>query len=185
MPLPDRLETPRLVLRRWTEADRDPIAAIWSNPSVWEWLAPGRDLDLDAIGERFERKLRHWDEHGFGLYVLRERGGEEALGWTGPMVPDGVPGVERDVEIVWTLGPAGRGRGLATEAARACAEAAMAGLERDEVISLIEPRNAASRAVAERLGMTVRERTSKPEYGVELDVYSLSRSRDAGRESGR
>jgi hypothetical protein len=59
----------------------------------------------------------------------------------------------------------------------------MGALERDEVISLIEPRNARSRAVAERIGMRFRELTINTEFGIEVEVHSLVRGRDGAAES--
>jgi RimJ/RimL family protein N-acetyltransferase len=97
------------------------------------------------------------------------------LGWAGPTHPDGVPGLEDEVEIGWTLALGGRGRGLATEAGAATAEVALTALELDEVISLIDPENQASLAVARRLGMTKRESAFNERFGIELDVYSLRR----------
>ena len=175
MRVPDRLETARLVLRRWTEDDRDAIVAIWTEPAVWEVLHPGQPTDHPAAATRFDHHLDHWEEHGFGLYALRERGDPAVLGWAGPTHPDGVPGLEHEVEIGWTLALRGRGRGLATEAGRATAEVALAALDLDEVISLIDPGNEPSLAVARRLGMTKRESAFNERFGIELDVYSLRR----------
>ena len=92
MRIPGRLETPRLVLRRWAEADRDAIVAIWTEPAVWEVLHPGHEADEAVVLERFDHHLDHWDRHGFGLYALRERGDDAILGWAGPTHPDGVAG---------------------------------------------------------------------------------------------
>jgi RimJ/RimL family protein N-acetyltransferase len=163
------------VLRRWTEDDRDAIVSIWTEPAVWEVLHPGQPTDHAATATRFDHHLDHWDEHGFGLYTIRERGDDAVLGWAGPTHPDGVPGLEDEVEIGWTLALGGRGRGLATEAGAATAEVALTALELDEVISLIDPENQASLAVARRLGMTKRESAFNERFGIELDVYSLRR----------
>ena len=55
-------------------------------------------------------------------------------------------------ELAWTTEPAFQGRGFATEAARAAMElAAQVGLE--EVVAMALPENAASRRVAEKIGM--------------------------------
>jgi RimJ/RimL family protein N-acetyltransferase len=52
----------------------------------------------------------------------------------------------------WSLAPWGRGKGYATEAARAAIDWSFGSLPLDRIVSIIDPRNAASQAVAERLG---------------------------------
>ena len=52
-----------------------------------------------------------------------------------------------------------QGRGIATEAARACMNYAFIELGEDRVISLIRPENLPSRRVAERNGMAVEKET--------------------------
>jgi RimJ/RimL family protein N-acetyltransferase len=62
------------------------------------------------------------------------------------------------VEIGWRLAPAYRGRGLATEAARACLDFGFNNLRLPEIVAFTVPANAASRRVMEKLGMAYDER---------------------------
>jgi len=64
------------------------------------------------------------------------------------------------------------GKGLATEAARACRDHGFkkAGLRR--LISIIESENAASIRVAEKMGMTLEERASF--HGIPVLIYSIA-----------
>jgi RimJ/RimL family protein N-acetyltransferase len=94
-------------------------------------------------------------------------------GWAGPSHPTFVPEVAEEVEIGWTLRRAFWGRGLATEAAREAVEASFAHLDRDTLISLIDPGNERSIAVARRLGMTGGRTVGGA--GLALRVYSISR----------
>ena len=75
------------------------------------------------------------------------------------------------VEVGWRLHPSAWGNGYATEGARAALTTAWSELGLDRVISLIDPANAPSIAVAERLGMTCEERVPHPQRPGLLDVY--------------
>jgi RimJ/RimL family protein N-acetyltransferase len=59
-----------------------------------------------------------------------------------------------ETELGWTLRREAWGQGYATEAARACRDWAFRSFELPYLISLIEPDNVRSTAVAKRLGMT-------------------------------
>jgi RimJ/RimL family protein N-acetyltransferase len=81
-----------------------------------------------------------------------------------------VPGTE----VGWLLGAGWWGHGYATEAARASIGWAFANLEIDELVSLIHPSNAASIAVAERIGE--RYRGLVPFRGGETGEWVITRA---------
>ena len=146
----DRLETPHLVLRVWTDADRAPFAAINADPDVMRYFpaplsAQQSDALLDSIQTRFA-------QNGFGLWAVQVKAGKPFIGFTGltplsPLVP--YPGIE----VGWRLARSAWGRGYATEAARASIAYGfdVAGLP--EIVSVTAEVNAPSRAVMRRLGM--------------------------------
>lgn len=146
------LRTGRLLLRRWTEADRDPFAALCADPEVMcYFVAPQTRAECDAFVDRIEAGFA---ADGFGLWALQVRDGAPFVGFTGIWrLPAGNPHAGK-VEVGWRLARAAWGRGYATEAARAAVVYGfhLAGL--DEVVSMTAVTNARSRAVMERLGMT-------------------------------
>jgi RimJ/RimL family protein N-acetyltransferase len=173
---PENVDTERLHLRRWLPDDHAAHAAIWANPDVFESLRAGQPGDPAAIAaEGFDRHLRHWDEHGYGVWAAVDRAGGEIIGWLGAAHPTFIPEVADEIEIGWVLRRPFWGRGLASEGAAAAAEAASAHLAPDRLISLILPTNARSIAVAERLGMQTAETVRHPELGIDLRVYELRR----------
>lgn len=176
MPYPERVETERLILRRWLAADAPAMDAIWREPEVWEALQPHRPFDPQQSRGMLERHLRHWDVHGFGLWAVTTRENPQPMGWIGASHPTFVPELAEEVEIGWTLRPALWGAGLATEGATAAIRAAFDALPNERVISLIHPQNARSIAVANRLGMSPAGEATPPELGEPLIVYALSRS---------
>ena len=151
MPMPGpTLRTPRLLLRRWRDADRAAFHALNSDPAVMATIGPVMSrAESDAFMNRIEARF---DEQGYGLWCVDLEG--EAIGFTGFMVPwfrDGV-------EIGWRIRSEHWGQGYAPEAARACLDlgfgsVAGGGFGFDEVISFTAAVNASSRRVMEKLGL--------------------------------
>ncbi|MFO9198757.1 GNAT family N-acetyltransferase, partial [Legionella pneumophila serogroup 1] len=62
------LETPRLILRTWQEADLDPMALIDQDKKVCQFL-PGIG-SKSATKAGIERIIAHYKEKGFSLYAV-------------------------------------------------------------------------------------------------------------------
>jgi len=173
---PERIETDRLLLRRWREGDAAAYAAIWQDPDVWGALGGGKDADPRELAPHaLAKQLRHWAEHRFGLWAAIPDDAEgEPVGWIGAWRQDVAPALAGEIEIGWTLRRPWWRRGLATEGARAAAASAFEHLPIDGVISLVAPSNQRSVAVARRLGMRAETETPSRE-GQPLRVYALAR----------
>jgi RimJ/RimL family protein N-acetyltransferase len=119
------------------------------------WVAPHRPLRREESADLLDRMVRHWDEHGFGLWAVvpRLEPGGGCIGFAGLAIPSFLPAVLPAVEVGWRLAPAWWGRGFATEAARASVEFGFERLGLRSIVSIIEPGNAPSLRVAEKLGM--------------------------------
>src|SRR3954453_13490726 len=52
------------------------------------WVTPNRPLRPEETADLLDRIVRHWNEHGFGLWAVvpREPGGE-CIGFAGPPPP--------------------------------------------------------------------------------------------------
>jgi RimJ/RimL family protein N-acetyltransferase len=143
------IRTDRLLLRRWTEADLAPFAAMNADPIVMEHMTgPLTREGSDAFVERIER---HWDEHGWGLWAVEVPGVAAIVGyvglWPADFLADGM------VEVGWRLASAHWGRGYATEAARAALEFGFVEVGLAEIVSFTVPQNIRSRRVMERIGL--------------------------------
>ncbi|UDY34183.1 GNAT family N-acetyltransferase [Dermatobacter hominis] len=149
------VRTERLLLRRFTEQDRAPFAAINADPVVMEHYPStlGR-AESDAFVDRIESS---WRERGWGLWaveVVAPAAPDEApgfVGYTGLWPADHVaPGL---VEVGWRLAHAAWGRGYAPEAATAALRLGFDDLGLDEIVSFTVPQNANSRRVMEKIGL--------------------------------
>ena len=145
------VETPRLVLRQWLAADRQPFAALNADPSVTEYLLP-----LTGSGERRAGPglAAGIDEHGWGFWAVEAPGVAPFIGFVGiKPLPPALP-FAPGVEIGWRLARSRTGAsGYASEAARAALKVGFEQVGLDEIVAFTVTGNLRSRAVMERLGM--------------------------------
>jgi RimJ/RimL family protein N-acetyltransferase len=149
------VETERLLLRGFVEADLDELAVISSDPEVTKWVGDEDGLNREDTWRRMAYFVGHWELRGFGQWALIERETGKLVGRAGLLQPEGWPGLE----VGWLVAGEHWGRGFAPEAGRASMEWAREELGADHIISLIEDANERSARVAEKLGMTVEGRT--------------------------
>ncbi|CAN5355622.1 GNAT family N-acetyltransferase [soil metagenome] len=165
------LATARLILRPLRESDTDAYAEMMADPEVARFLTPDQ-MPLSAADSwrQVAMLLGHWQLRGFGMWAVAERERPDTLvGRLGPHQPGGWP----DFEIGWGLARPVWGRGYATEGAAAAMRYAFEVLNRPRVVSLIDPQNIKSAAVARRLGE--RPVSKWTHHGRELDVYAIER----------
>jgi ribosomal-protein-alanine N-acetyltransferase len=130
------------------------VSALLADARVWPWLWLQPDAPTeDQIIRGLERQIAHWDRHGFGMWLLRDRAeghtvGRGGLQWTKVEGRDAV-------EVGWTITPERWGQGLATELARLSLDLAQDPLAIHEVVAFTLPDNLASRRVMEKAGLTL------------------------------
>jgi RimJ/RimL family protein N-acetyltransferase len=161
------ITTERLRLRAWRESDFDAHAAMSADPEVTRFVGGVRDRE--TAWRHMATHVGHWQLRGYGNWAVELIDDGEFIGRVGLWQPEGWPGLE----LGWKLARRTWGRGLATEAARAARDWAWIELDATRLISLIHPDNAASIAVAAKLGMA-------PDGHVELGgsevlVYAVER----------
>jgi RimJ/RimL family protein N-acetyltransferase len=144
-------ETPRLRLRQWRASDREPFAALNSDPAVMEFFPAliGReasDASIDAWQAQFA-------ERGWSNWAVEVRESNAFIGFVGLSIPRRVLPFSPCVEIGWRLARAHWGHGYATEAARGALRVGFETLGLDEIVSFTTLGNLKSRAVMERIGM--------------------------------
>ena len=145
------LATERLVLRRWSDTDRDAFAAMNADPEVMRHLPrvftrPEADAMVDRIEDHFET-------HGFGLWAVEVREDGALAGFVGLQVPRFEAPFMPCVEIAWRLARAHHGLGIASEAARATLADGFERVDLDEIVSFTTPANEPSWRVMQRIGM--------------------------------
>ena len=148
-----RIETPRLILRGWEDADREDFAAINADPEVRRYYYPSV-LTPAETGAVIDAATAAAVREGFGFLAVERKVdgalvGGAGLSRPGPEVPGGHP-----AEIGWILGRSFWLQGYATEIARACFAVAWTDYDLPYVIGYTSAINTPSRRLMERLGMT-------------------------------
>ncbi|WP_212525143.1 GNAT family N-acetyltransferase [Actibacterium sp. MT2.3-13A] len=141
------IETERLVLRAPKLSDFEPFLAFMQSDRAR--FVRRAEIDRDTGWRAFAHVAGMWMLRGYGSFIFSARDDDHPLGMAGPWHPITWP--ER--EIGWALwAPEAEGNGLAFEAARAARDFARETLGWDAAVSYIDPQNARSIALAERLG---------------------------------
>ena len=174
------LETKRLTLRRLEMGDLDALYRLYSDPQIRAHFPEGT-LTFAETREELEWFLHgHPNRPELGLWATIERSTGAFLGRCGllPWIIDGRP----EVELAYLIDRARWGEGLATEAARGIIQHSRDELGLKRLICLIMPGNAASAAVAIKVGMAF-ESGHTGEFGL-CHIYSLALRATAAVEPG-
>jgi RimJ/RimL family protein N-acetyltransferase len=150
------------------DEDLDLMAGLLGDPAVMRFYPRPKSRE-EALGW-IRWNQRNYAEHGYGLWIVETHEGrfvgDCGLTWQ-PF------GGERVLEVGYHTVVALQGRGFATEAARACLELAWGPIGEEHIVAIIDPVNAASRRVAEKLGMAVEQEAEV--HGRRAVVYGLRR----------
>ena len=165
------LETERLILREFKEADLDAYAAMLADRQVMRFIGTGQTKSRAETWMDLAMKLGHWQLRGHGLWAIDRREDKAFVGRVGCIRPEGWPGIE----LGWTLAREHWGHGYATEGAKAARDWAFEQLGLERLISLIARANVASVRVAERVGE--RQGSVIEVVGVEVDEWVITRER--------
>jgi RimJ/RimL family protein N-acetyltransferase len=147
----ERVETERMILERLRIEHAPEQLRLLLDPRVSTTLWPRGQAPTEAdVLDGLAAKIDHWERHGFGMWLLRDRETREMVG-RGGLQYTYTAGLN-DVEAAWAIVPERWGQGLATELAHACVEAAFGQLGLLEIVAFTLPDNHASRRVMEKAG---------------------------------
>jgi RimJ/RimL family protein N-acetyltransferase len=147
------IETERLRLRAFEFGDFDAMFAILSDPNVMEMMG-GKALHREEAWRRLLTARGMWEIMGFGYWVIQRKIDDVLIGQAGfaDFRRDINPSIEGSLEVGWLLASHAFGSGYATEAATACLRWALQEFPNREVVATIDPNNAASVRVTEKIG---------------------------------
>jgi RimJ/RimL family protein N-acetyltransferase len=146
------LETDRLILRPFRDADREPWAAMNADPDVMtHFPATLSRTEADAVIERVNGKIA---ETGVGFWALERKADGVFLGFAGLNLigHEHLP-VFGLWEVGWRLARHAWGEGYASEAGRASLAHGFGAMGLERVIAYTAITNIPSEAVMQRIGM--------------------------------
>jgi RimJ/RimL family protein N-acetyltransferase len=111
------LETERLIMRMWRDADFEEYAELCADPEVMRYLG-GKVFDRTEAWRQMASMIGHWYLRGYGIWAVEEKVSGRLAGRIGCINPEGWPGFE----VGWTLKREFWGKGYATEAGRRALE---------------------------------------------------------------
>ena len=145
------IETERLILRDWGDADLEPYADIMVEPEVGMWL--GGPFSRTQARERVVRFRASLAETGLGRLAVERRSDGRLIGHCGLAPTAADQAMPQGLEIGWALAPEAWGAGYATEAARAVIADGFARQDAAEILAFTGTTNLRSQGVMQRLGM--------------------------------
>jgi RimJ/RimL family protein N-acetyltransferase len=162
-----QLTTARLLLPPLTREHTADLVALYADPDVARYVG-GDTLTAHTIPLQAARFADEWTARGYGQSAVIDRETGAFLGRVGLHHWDAWD----EVELGYVLAAPAQGRGLAAEAARAWIEWARWSPGLRHLIAVIDPRNAPSIALAQRLGFSLHRADVTPS-GTPVLVYRL------------
>jgi RimJ/RimL family protein N-acetyltransferase len=182
------LESERLVLRSWRDADLAPYTRLLADREVmrhlgagWRYTVKRAAAQALAVVSDIEARRdlstmeNHWDRLGCGEWAVEERSSGALVGRIGFKHHPDFDADRSKVEIGWMLARRVWGHGYATEGAALALAHAFERLGLQRVISITTPDNERSLGVMRRLGMTPEGRTRW--HGFEVVWSAIDRPR--------
>ena len=167
-----RIETDRLILRPFSAEDVESHIAMMQDEKTAAFLTS--DGKPRAYGDEWRAAatlVGHWSIRGFGFFSVIEKETGDWIGRVGPWEPGGWP----SLECGWSISSSRWGMGYAPEAAIASMKWTFDKFpELPRIISVIDPANANSQAVAQKVG---EEKTDEifEFWGHRLEVWAANR----------
>ena len=145
------LETVRLRLRQWTDADKDPFARLNADERVMEFFPSTLSrAESDALAEGITGAIA---QRGWGWWAVEVKDKYPFIGFVGISIPTADLPFNPCVEVGWRLDYPYWGNGYATESAQVAVAFGFEVLELDTIVSFATLNNWRSQSVMRRLGM--------------------------------
>ena len=152
------LATERLRLRPFRESDLEAQTKCMGDPEVVRHLG-ATPFSREDTWRRMLTGPGMWAMRGYGYWAVEDGATSAWVGQLGfaDFKRDMRPSIEGLPEMGWIFAPEAQGRGYAGEAASAALSWADAMLRAREIVAIIEPGNAPSIRLAEKIGFSERE----------------------------
>ena len=167
------LETPRLILRQFTNNDVDDLVTLDSDPDVMRYINGGVATSREAIADKFlPYATSYYEREHLGFWAIVEKQSQDFIGWIflRPEVDfellQQLNFAEPDaVELGYRIRQRSWGKGYTTEAARALIDKSFSESAIAKIVAWALTENRASTRVMEKAGLKLQR-----EYLVTADL---------------
>ncbi|CAN7260801.1 GNAT family N-acetyltransferase [Bosea sp. LjRoot90] len=153
-----QLETARLVVRPFVQADAPPLVTLFADPAVHRFVDDGQPLTPDVAALWVERSAANLEHFGYGTGAVVERASGELIGWAGFARPG-----DGSEELIYGLRRASWGRELL---AGLVAFAEERGIK--PIRATVDPNNSASIHLLRQAGFVLAEPGYRGDAGSDL-----------------
>ncbi len=142
----EQIETPRLRMRQWQPRDYPAFARYYADETLARYV--GGRKDAEQAWRHLALQVGHWALKGFGYWAVEDKASAQLAGCVGLWQSPGWP----ELELGYWIMQEHQGKGYAFEACQRAIHVARHALNSDSLVSYIDPANAPSIHLAERLG---------------------------------
>ena len=171
--------TDRLLLRAPRAEDLDAVFELHAVPVCTRCSASATLVECDEARALLQGWLTHWQDHGFGYWVISAREQPDVVIGFGGVMHKTVDGVSGPY-LYFRFRPQAWGQGLASEMALKAVDLSFAALKQSHVLAIVLPANTPSRKTLERIGMLLKSALADVPGQAPSLVYELSAERFAG-----
>ena len=163
-----KLETNRLMFRRYTMDDLAFVEELVTNENVMKYIGSGVAKDRTYAIQLIGRMIEQYDNfEDYGLHVLVHKESGQYVGHAGLVAQIFDDAFE--IELGYWIHPDFWGQGYATEAAHALKQYAEQELELERYVSAIQVGNVASQKIALQNGMKLEKQIEME--GKQVEIY--------------
>lgn len=141
------LETERMYLRQFTEADAPRIRQLSSAPGVLKYIPEPIPASDEEAKEVIVKIILPQYKNNLGRWAAQLKENNEFIGWCGLKL------VKDEIDLGYRFLPSAWGKGFATEAAKATLQYGHQQLQLEKIIAHAHIDNIASQKVLEKIGM--------------------------------
>ncbi|MEL6369536.1 MAG: GNAT family N-acetyltransferase [Pseudomonadota bacterium] len=172
LPYVPRLETEKLVLRGRTLDDFPASKKMWADEDFTRY-ADGKPLNEEQSWQKFLRTVGSWALLGYGYWIVEEKETGAFVGdvGCGEYHRSISPAIKGMPEIGWGIDPAHQGKGYGYEAAQAAFGWMRSRFPDLDLCCIIDPANAPSIRIAERLGFAFSYRADYHDAPIDIFVF--------------
>jgi RimJ/RimL family protein N-acetyltransferase len=165
------LETDRLLLRHLTTDDTAFILELLNEPSFIQNIGDRNvRTEDDAMRYIVNGPIESYDKYGFGLFMVELKDSSVPIGMCGLLKRDNLA----DVDVGFAFLPKYWMKGYAFESASAVLKYAKETVGLKRILGIVNPDNAASIRVLEKLGLKYESMVKMPEDNFEIKLFAAN-----------